>query len=114
MRAKTVNESRDEYGESFPLKTVEWGDIDDGSHYQKIEFDAMADQLIHNEKEFNKWKDDFVRKYGGEGELTYIKSAYSGPEYWGVIGNSKFDEFKKEQGKGVSDFYATGGRYKGD
>ena len=114
MRAKTVNESM-HTEESYPIATVTWEDVmpEPGSSI-RLPIDAGSSSVIRYESGFDNWLEEFISKYGSEGELVrYYDNFLKRPE-WKVVGNPKFDSFKKASAKGYAGHYATGGRYKGD
>lgn len=107
MRAKTVNEN--EEIARFPLKDVTFEDIEpymkgEYSPYLNISNDFMSSRQISGSKQFNWWKEDFIKIYGDEGDVV-IK--YPGKAE--VEGNSEFTKSDEIGSKAVSDFYKNTG-----
>jgi len=75
--------------------------------------DHMSSRVMVNLMQFEKYKEDFIKKYGDEGfwEETYVKSyGYS----WKLKGNNIWHNHVREGNEALHRFYAGTGNWTGD
>ena len=112
MRARTINESEET---KIPVRDITFELVDPhmvGDYSRKINIavDGLSSRQIRDETSFGYWKEDFIEKYGDEGNVVLFHGRGN------IEGNPKFDRIRDITGRGVSKYYRdkSPGGYTGD
>jgi len=106
----------------IPLKDVKWEDvkpvIDPNAPKWKWQKDSvdlpndfMSSEQLKFEQGFERWKRDFIKRWGTDGELVETR-----PTYWKLEGNKEWDEAYERGSSAVSKYYSDkpSGGFTGD
>ena len=118
MSFKLVKESITEETERrrVPIAKAKWDDVkplEDNSSIQ-MPYDFMSSLTIHGPSDFETYKEEFIDKYGPEGDFVEF-NGFRRIWEWKIEGNQTWDRLAKSGAEGMASFYGTGsGSWTGD
>lgn len=100
--------------QSFPIKSIKFSDIKDLTSNIALPKDFNTNTNIRTEEDFNRWKGNFIKNYGSEGQLVFGKHKV-GSEWEGfeIQNNQKWNKSKEQGSEAMKDYYGKR-KYTGD